>query len=150
MRTYSWTPLPQEHTQLLPSGLKHHPLGTALELSWDDPISSEESMPLISISRIIYSGDPGSATDFLEPSSWELDPNNPIYQSPNQSTTELLFFVLEAPTTSHSIKGSYFAQAGLYMISVHELSWSTSSTETISLGSGVLAGPGTNFLFWVN
>lgn len=149
-RPFQITPTPQDHTSLIPTGLKHHSLNSDLQLSWSEPIAATNTIPAITISRLLYTGNTASSAGFLNPSNWSESPSNPVYQSPLPKTEELLDFILKSPTQSINIKGSNFSQTGLYLISVYELTWSNNATANISLGSAALSGYGTNLLLWVD
>jgi len=147
---YQWTPDFQKETSLLASGLLHHPLNTALTLSWPAAETSAEHLPHLSISRLIYSGDTSNPSEFLDPQNWSTDPSNPIYEFPERTTQSLLYFLVSAEKTEKSIEASYFSKAGLYNLTVHDLNLSTNSSANLSLGSGSLSGPGINTLIWVH
>jgi hypothetical protein len=147
---YQWSPQFEEETSLLESGLLHHPLNGALTLSWAPAETAEDHLPYISISRILYSGDTSSPTEFLNTENWSTDPHNPIYQSPPQDTQSLLYFLVAPNETEKTIEKLHFGQVGLYMLTVQNLNLSTHSSDNLSLGSGALSGSGTNYLIWVH
>lgn len=121
--------------------LAHHPKNTALNVDWSGDTEASKRNTLVTVVRINY-----DTTD----DSWELDPENPIFDNTPKEAAAMIDLITQTPPTSVSLQASLFGTEGLYMVVVTSTELSTSTSSNLSLGSGALAGRGTAFVFYVN
>lgn len=128
-----------------------HPHTTALEADWSHDPAAGDRHAFVTVLRFNLVGDPATnPAAALDANAWQVDGDNPVFDTTPRAVGELMALVSEDPQTSIIIPSDVFDTVGLYLLLLTPVELSLDVSGNLALGSGALAGKGTGFVFFVD